>query len=110
MGGSQEFLAFLLEQLEQVPQLRARAMFGATGLYADAVFFGIVREDTLYLRVAPAELAQARAQGRAPFRPYPNRAQLSRSYFSVPARVLEDGCELTLWVRRALIAAQARRR
>jgi len=110
VGASQEFLAFVRGQLAGLPQLTLRGMFGATGLYSGAVFFGIVSGDTLYLRVAPGERAAALAAGRAPFRPYPHRALLSRSYFAVPAEVLEDAEQLTQWAQRAVAARAATQR
>ncbi|MBV8784340.1 MAG: TfoX/Sxy family protein [Gammaproteobacteria bacterium] len=105
--GSQEFLAYLLEQLGTLPRLEARRMFGATGLYSAGVFFGIVSGDTLYLRVAPAQRAAALAAGRAAFRPYADRDLQSRWYFSVPAQVLEDAVALTEWSRRAIASRPA---
>ena len=105
MAGSQEFLAFVLEQLDALPRLSARRMFGATGLYSADVFFGIVSGDTLYLRVSAAGRGAALRSGRAAFRPYAHRDLLSRSYFAVPAAVLEDSEELTRWAAAAVAAA-----
>ena len=58
------FRAFVLEQLEGVKSVRARAMFGGVGLYADEVFFGILAADTLYLKVDDSNRGQYEAAVR----------------------------------------------
>ena len=50
MAGRDEFLAHALEILRPVGSVIARRMFGGHGLYCDGVFFGIVMENTLYLK------------------------------------------------------------
>ena len=54
MAVSSDYLQFILEQLHGLGQVHARRMFGAAGLYCDEIFFGIISEDTLYLRVDEA--------------------------------------------------------
>src|SRR5712691_822833 len=90
------FREFVLEQLSGIASVRARAMFGGVGLYADDIFFGILASDTLYLKVDDSNRRQYEAAGATPFRPYPDKA-MTMSYYQVPARVLEDGDELTAW-------------
>ena len=108
MPVSADYLQYLLEQLAALGELRAQRMFGGVGLYCDEVFFGIVSEDTLYLRVDAAGRADLSARGMQAFRPYADRADVSLSYFEVPAEVLEDAAALTAWSRRAVAAALAR--
>ena len=51
MRVSASFRDFVLDQLSNVDGLRARAMFGGVGLYAEDVFFGILAADVLFLKV-----------------------------------------------------------
>ncbi|HEY5616742.1 MAG TPA: TfoX/Sxy family protein [Vicinamibacterales bacterium] len=105
------FRAFVLEQLAGVKSVRARAMFGGVGLYADDVFFGILAADTLYLKVDDSNRGQYEAEGMTAFQPYAGKP-MSMSYYQVPARVLEDGDALTAWARasvRVAAGATARR-
>ncbi|MES1180245.1 MAG: TfoX/Sxy family protein, partial [Verrucomicrobiota bacterium] len=44
------FKTFVLDQLSALPELRARAMFGAHGLYAGDKFFGILDEGRLFFK------------------------------------------------------------
>jgi DNA transformation protein and related proteins len=104
------FRAFVLEQLAGVESVRARAMFGGVGLYANDVFFGIVAAETLYLKVDDSNRGQYEAEGMRAFQPYADRP-MSMSYYQVPARVLEDSDELTAWAQSSLrVAARATRR
>jgi DNA transformation protein len=104
MAVSSDYLQFILEQLHGLGQVHARRMFGAAGLYCDEIFFGIISEDTLYLRVDEASRPDYTARGMQAFRPYADRPEVSMTYFEVPADVLEDSAELLTWSRRALVS------
>jgi DNA transformation protein len=107
MAVSSDYLQFILEQLHGLGEVHARRMFGAAGLYCDEIFFGIISEDTLYLRVDEASRPDYTSRGMQAFRPYADRPELSMTYFEVPADVLEDSAELLTWSRRALASRAA---
>jgi DNA transformation protein len=107
MAVSSDYLQFILEQLNGLGEVHARRMFGAAGLYCDEIFFGIISEDTLYLRVDEASRPDYTSRGMQAFRPYADRPELSMTYFEVPADVLEDSAELLTWSRRALASRAA---
>src|SRR5919106_6037875 len=90
MRVSTSFREFVLDQMAGLDGLRARAMFGGVGLYANDVFFGILAADTLYLKVDDSNRGQYEAEGMTAFQPYADKP-MSMSYYQVPARVLEDG-------------------
>jgi DNA transformation protein len=98
------FRAFVLEQLSGVASVRARAMFGGVGLYADDIFFGILASDTLYLKVDDSNRGQYEAAGMPAFQPYPSKPT-TMSYYQVPAHVLEHGDELTAWAHTSIRVA-----
>jgi DNA transformation protein len=105
MAVSRDFLAFVLEQLREAGAIESRRMFGGVGLYLGEVFFALIMDDTLYLRVDEDSRPEYTARGMRAFRPYANRPGLSRRYYEVPADVLEDSSQLGVWARRALAAA-----
>jgi DNA transformation protein len=108
MRVSDGFRAFVLDQLTGVKSVRARAMFGGVGLYANDVFFGILAGDTLYLKVNDSNRAQYAAEGMTAFQPYADRS-MTMSYYQVPPRVLEDRDELTAWALASVrVAAYAK--
>jgi DNA transformation protein and related proteins len=103
---SADYLAYVLEQLAGVDGVSSRRMFGGAGLYSHECFFGLIAEDTLYLRVDAANRARFTTRGMQPFRPYADRPGLSMSYFEVPAEVLDDPAQLCLWAAESIAAAR----
>ena len=108
MAVSSGYRDYVLGQLAALATLRARPMFGGIGLYCDELFFALIADDTLYLLVDDRNRGDFSARGMAAFRPYVDRPQLSVSYYAVPAEVLEDVAELTLWAQRSLAVARTR--
>jgi len=106
MTVSAYYLQYVLDQLQALGDVSSRRMFGGVGLYSDELFFGLIAEDTLYLRVDDSNRGDYTARGATPFRPYPDRPQLSMSYYEAPPDVLEDARQLAEWARRSVAAAQ----
>ena len=101
------FKTFVLEQLADLDDLTARAMFGGVGLYAHGVFFGIIARDRLYLKVDAVNRPDYERMGSRPFKPYPDRSA-TMQYYEVPVSVLESSLELTGWAQAAIAAARRR--
>jgi DNA transformation protein len=106
MRVSAGFREFVLDQLAGLDGLRARAMFGGVGLYADDVFFGIVAAGELFFKVDDTNRREYEAAGSAPFKPYEDRA-MTMPYYNVPLVVLEDAAALGEWAARAVAVARA---
>lgn len=107
MPVSRDYLQYVLEQLAPMPGLTSRRMFGAVGVYSDGVFFAIIDNDTVFLKVDDSTRESYTARGCEPFRPYKDRPEVSMSYFQVPVDVIEDADELIPWARSAVRAAMA---
>jgi DNA transformation protein len=106
MTVSADYLQYVLDQLAQLGDVSARRMFGGAGLYCDEFFFGLIADDTLYLRVDDSNRDDYSTRGAAAFRPYADRPHLSMSYFEAPAEVLDDARQLIEWARRSVAVAQ----
>lgn len=107
MPVSSDYLQYVLEQLARLPRVSSRRMFGGIGLYSDAVFFGIIDNDTLFFKVNDSTRERYVERGSQAFRPYKDRPEVSMNYFQVPADVLEDADELVPWARESVLAAAA---
>jgi DNA transformation protein len=107
MPVSSDYLNYVLEQLAGLPGVSARRMFGGVGLYSEELFFGLIDNDVVYLRVNDDNRADYTARGMSQFRPYADRPQLSMTYYEVPAEVLEDPTQLVTWAQRSVAAALA---
>jgi DNA transformation protein and related proteins len=109
MSVSAEYRAWVVEQLRRVVPITSRSMFGGVGIYSNGLFFALIDDATLYLKVDDSNRADFIAAGTAPFRPYGDERTMQ--YYALAADVLEDADELRLWVIAALdVAIRARRR
>jgi DNA transformation protein len=91
------FRDYVAEQLGEGATFRA--MFGGYGLYLGDAFFGILSGGRLYFRTSPRTRKDYLGRGMKPFRP--NARQTLKSYYEVPADVLEDAETLRAWSLRA---------
>jgi DNA transformation protein len=105
MAVSSSFVDFVVEQLAGLGAVSSRRMFGGVGLYCDGRFFGLIDDDTLYLKVDDVNRGDFLARHMAPFRPYKDRPELSMSYYQAPVDVIEDPEQLVVWARASLRAA-----
>src|SRR5687768_8807300 len=106
MAVSEGFLRFVLDQLRLLGKVTSRRMFGGAGLYRRGLFFGILFDDLLYLKVDGFNRADYLEAKMEPFRPFPNRSG-TMQYYRVPADVLEDPRRLSAWAEKSLRAAAA---
>ena len=97
------FRDFVLDQMRDIGSLECRAMFGGYGLYAGEKFFGLIWQQQFYLKTDDTTRKQFQAAGMSCFQPKPK--QKLGAYYEVPADVLEDPRELSIWAGRALAAA-----
>jgi len=97
----ESFKEFVLDQLSALSDVRARAMFGAHGLYQGERFFAILDEG----RQSQADYV---ARGMGPFAYESKGRVMTMGYHEVPPDVLENAPELIEWARRAIKIASAR--
>ena len=91
------FRDYVEEQLG--PGCSFRTMFGGHGIYRGDVFFGIIFKGRLYFKTGPLNRADYVERKMTPFKP--NARQTLKSYYEVPADVLEDAETLRAWALRA---------
>jgi DNA transformation protein len=105
------FRTFVLEQLARAARdVRARNMFGGVGLYAGDLFFALMDDDVLYLKVDDVNRPWFEARGLEPFQPYGEGGEVMQ-YYEVPADLLEDAEALAPVAGEAIeVARRARTR
>ena len=107
MVASDGFAEFLREQLGPLGRLTMRRMFGKTGVFCDGLMFGMITDDTLYVRVDDHNRAVFTEAEAAPPLNYEKKGRtIDLSFWRVPERLLDEPDELILWARAALAAAQ----
>jgi DNA transformation protein len=105
MAVSDSYKVYVLEQLQVVGTVTAKAMFGGVGLYQHGMFFGLIDDDTVYLKVDDSNRAEFERAGSRPFQPY-GEGSYSMKYYELPADVLEDRSTLREWVLKAVAVAR----
>ena len=100
------FRQFVLDQLRTLGEVRSRAMFGGYGLYQGERFFGIIHGGRLFLKTDERTRPEYVARGLQPFRP--NDRQVLKSYYEVPADVVDDAEGLAEWAAAAVSAGDTR--
>lgn len=105
MPVSAQFRDFVLEQLQFLGRISSKSMFGGVGLYYNTLFFAIIYNDTLYLKVDDSNRGDYEAEDMQLFKPYENKPA-TLQYYEVPAHVLESRELLVEWARKAINAAK----
>ena len=102
------FKEFVLDQLSALPDLRAKAMFGAHGIYAGEKFFGILDEGRLFFKTDAATQKEYTGRSMRPFTYEMKGKMMTIGYHEVPPEILEQPQELVIWARRAIALARAK--
>jgi DNA transformation protein len=108
MAVSDEFLEWIVDQFSMLGTVTVRRMFGGAGLYCDGRMFGIVADDTAYLKVDDSNREDFVRAGSSPFNPYPEIAT-GKSYYEIPVDILENPTVLAEWARRSLNIARRKK-
>jgi DNA transformation protein len=107
---SDAFRDYVLEQLAELGAVNARRMFGGVGLYCGEVFFGVINDNLLYLRVDETSRPLFEAAGMTALRPVRAKPEVVAAYYQAPDHVLEDAETLVEWVRRSVAVAAGQSR
>jgi DNA transformation protein and related proteins len=105
MAVTPSYKAYVLEQLTGPGPVSARAMFGGVGLYCQGLFFALIDNDTVYLKVDDVTRGDFERLGSGAFRPYGDESP-TMQYYELPAEILEDREAARPWVARALEVAR----
>ena len=90
MASHQDFVDYVAEQLREAGAICSRKMFGEYGLYCDGIFFAVICDDQLFVKVTPA--------GEAAFPQLPKAS---------PYEDVDDRDTLTALTRLTCLALQA---
>ena len=101
MRNEDSFLGFVLGQLDSWGGVSSRKMFGGIGLYRDGKMFGLIYNNTAYLKVDDSNRTAYEEAGSKPFKPYADRP-MTMSYYEVPPDVLEDPDKMVQWSEQSL--------
>ena len=99
MASHQDFVDYVAEQLREAGSIRSRKMFGEYGLYCDDVFFAVICDDQLFVKVTPA--------GEAAFPNLPKAPPYKGARDSFLVEDVEDRDTMAALTRLTCLALQA---
>ena len=105
MASESAFIGYLMEQLQWVGPISGRRMFGGYGIFLEGLMFGIVFDNTLYLKVDEDSKSDFVSLGLPPFIYSRGAKDVALSYFQAPEEALDDSEMLITWANRAYAAA-----
>jgi len=91
------FRDFVIDQLGE--GIEIRAMFGGHGLSLGDAFFGILFKGRLYFRTGPLTRKEYVKRGMKAFKP--SARTTLKTYYEVPADILEDREKVRAWMIQA---------
>lgn len=100
-----EFVQFLHEVFQPFGTISHRHMFGGYGIYHDGLMFGLVADDTLYLKADQQSQSQFIQRGLTPFEYVKNGKVMQMSYYRAPEEIYDDPDAAREWASIAYAAA-----
>jgi DNA transformation protein len=109
MAVSQEYRDFIAESLASLGRVTLRRMFSGAGVFQGDLMFGLVTDDTLYLKVDETTRGDFEAAGCRQFTYRARGRDNPLAFWQVPDTLLDDPDELCRWARLAVdVAFRAR--
>jgi DNA transformation protein len=105
VAGRDEFLAHVLELLAPLGRVTARGMFGGYGLYCDGVFFGIVLDNVIYLKVDDRNRGDFERAGCEIFSYARKGKRATLNFYRAPEDALDAPQLMLPWAKSAVGAA-----
>jgi len=95
-----DFIEYVQDQLSQWSNIDKKKMFGIIGLFKEGLMFGIISNDTVYLKVDDSNKIKYENAGSKPLEVFKNKSKV-RSYYELPAEVLENSEEFIDWAKES---------
>lgn len=92
--------------MRDIPGITSRAMFGGYGIYRSGVFFAIIEDGKIWLRVDDSNKGDFEEMGSNAFTYSMKDGRImTMAYWDLPEEILENREELEMWVEKSVQAA-----
>ncbi len=103
MNSRSEFSNYILERLSPLGDISLGRFFGGTSLKHNGTQFCMIMKNRLYFRVNKSNLDLYLERDSTPFSYLTKKGRVYvRSYYEVPADVLDDEDDLLSWAEKAI--------
>ncbi|MCW0235496.1 MAG: TfoX/Sxy family protein [Ferrovibrio sp.] len=109
MTASRDFTAFIQELFAPLGGVSLRPMFGGAGVYCKGLMFGLIADDTVYLKADADSKKAFEARGCGPFVYDGKGKPVAMSYWKLPPDLIDDAEQALAWARTALDVARAQK-
>lgn len=101
-----EFVSHVIETFRAFGPVEARAMFGGWGIYHEGLFFALILDEALYLKVDDENKAEFESRG-LPACVYETKVgeRITMHYHAAPEEALENADAMVPWAKSAYGAA-----
>jgi DNA transformation protein len=100
-----EFVAYVVELMQSIGPVRAKAMFGGHGIFLEDLMFGLVAGSVLFLKADKESESNFKVRELEAFTYVKNGKEFKMSYYQAPEEVLEEGEAMSYWGSMAYSAA-----
>ncbi|MFD2207613.1 TfoX/Sxy family protein [Kiloniella antarctica] len=109
MNSRNEFSNYIQELLSPLGDIQLGKFFGGTALRCDGIQFCMIMKNRLYFRVSKNNLASYLNYDSHPFSYLTKKGRVNvKSYYEVPADILDDQECLLSWAQQAVTASQSK--
>ncbi|WP_264324831.1 TfoX/Sxy family protein [Romeriopsis navalis] len=96
----------LKEIFSPLGPITSRKMFGGHGIYHNGLMFGLIADDTLYLKVDKASIHYFEERQLGAFEYDKKGKVMKMSYHLAPEEIMDSATQAELWGQRAYDAAR----
>ncbi|MBD3638685.1 MAG: TfoX/Sxy family protein [Crocinitomicaceae bacterium] len=104
MPVSEDYYAFINDQLDGIEGIYSKKMFGGVGYFKDDLMFGGIMEGVFRLKADSETIPNFEKYDCSPWQ-IPGKP-IKMPYYEVPQTILEDRSELKKWVQDAYLVAK----
>jgi DNA transformation protein len=96
-----EFVSYVVELMQSIGPVYAKAMFGGHGIYLDGLMFALIADSVLYLKTDTETVDVFKHKGLEAFTYIKKGKECKMSYYQAPEESLEDSEQMNTWASRA---------
>jgi DNA transformation protein len=101
MSITNDYVNYILDQLEGWGNVQVKRMFGGAALYQDELAFGMIAHNRVYLKVDNTNIDKYLKAGCSQLKPFENNKTVL-SFYNIPTEVLENTDEFIEWSKESL--------
>lgn len=105
LNTEKEFVSYVVDLLQSIGPVYAKRMFGGHGIFLDSLMFGLIADNTLYLKADPDSAGDFIDNQLEAFSYNKKGKTFTMSYYQAPEEALEDSEVMNAWANEAYRAA-----